>query len=215
MHGDDVGPAAEFFQADEFDPGREAFLHGFGEELVVADDFHAEGVVAGLGYGLADSSAADDAQGFAPKVLRQVGVADLEVALAGFSVQGGQLLVESEDEGQGVLGHGAGVHSQAGGDDDAVLGGGLEVDVVEAGAGAGYGFEFFALGDEFGIHFDARAQDNGVGVCHEWAYDGGVFARRLDYGKSRIDKELFCLFLDRFGKKDCPLFVHVYGSFWV
>jgi hypothetical protein len=144
---------------------------GFGEvELVVGDDFHFEGEGA-LGDGLADAAEADDAEGFASELGAHEGVA---VPLAGTEggVGGGDFAGEGAHEGEGVLGGGDGVGVGGVHDEDAGLGGGFDIDVVDTDAGAGDGFEFAGVGEFGSADLDTGTDDDAVIV----AEDFGEFA---------------------------------------
>ena len=127
---------------------------------VVADDLHAEAVLALLHGKLGDAAAADHAEGLAAQLVGVLHVhADEEVAAAELAVNIGEALGAHEHQHHGVLGNGIGV---AGGrvDDGNVLGVGMiHVDVVEAGALLADDLEVGA-----GIH---HLGGDGLGAAHD------------------------------------------------
>ncbi len=170
VEGDVVAHGEEGVEVlDHFDLAIEG---GFGEvEFVEGDDFHFEGEGT-LGDGFADAAVADDAEGFAGELGSHEGIA---VPLAGAEggVGGGDFAGEGGHEGEGVFGGGDGVGVGGVHDENAGFGGGFDIDVVDADAGAGDGFEFAGFAEiEIGT-FDAGADNDAVIV----AEGGGEFRR--------------------------------------
>ena len=109
--------------------------HAFGgHEGVMGDHVHLEGEGA-AGHLRADWPEADKSKGVAAKLGAHEG-ATLPLTAAQRAVGAGDVASEGDEQGEGVLGGGDGVAAGRVHDDDAALGGGVEVDVVDARAGA-------------------------------------------------------------------------------
>ena len=122
-----------------------------------------------------DAAGADDAHGFALEVEAQEAI-EGEIAFAD-AVEGAVgFAVEGKDEGDGVLGDGVGGVGGDADDGDVVLAGGIEIDVVEAGAAGGN--QARAAGGEGGD--DALVEyvvDEDADAFEAMSETGGVFAK--------------------------------------
>ena len=135
VEGEEVGVLEELFERDQ--EGTALLLSNFSCVGVVGEDFHVEGGGEFRDYS-ADGAEADDAEGLTVEFESTV----VNVAVDGVfpltglevAVEVGDAAGEGEHEANGVFRDGAGVASGGVDDDDAVLGGGVEVDVVEGGA---------------------------------------------------------------------------------
>ena len=129
------------------------------EVRIVADDVHAEAILALLHGELGDTAAADHTEGLAAELIGVLHAhADKEVAAAELTVDIGETLGAHEHQHDGVLGDGVGV---AGGrvDNGDVLGVGVvHVDVIEAGALLADDLEVLA-----GVH---HLGGDGLGAAH-------------------------------------------------
>ena len=140
MDGDEVGAFQDVFEADDFD----AFygLAGF-DQGVVCDHVHAESG-GFFGDGASDASEAEYAEcGAAGAVHGLVEGYVCPAAAFDFGVVLSEAAVECEDHADCVVGDF--VHAVVGDvcDDDAELGGGWDVDVVDADAVSGGDHAFF------------------------------------------------------------------------
>ena len=109
------------------------------DERVEGDDVHAEALRA-LGDELADAAEAEDAE----RLVEQLGareLAALPLACAQALVRLRDVAGEREQQRERVLGRRHDVRLRRVGDDDPALGGGRDVDVVDADAGAADGLE--------------------------------------------------------------------------
>src|SRR5690606_11798106 len=113
-------------------------VHGLGaaggEVGIVGDDLHAEGDGA-LGDFAADATHADDAEGFAVDFVTAEGLAIPTSGLHGGGGLGDRTGA-AKDVRKGELGGGDGVARGGVHHDDTALGGGLDIDIVHADAGA-------------------------------------------------------------------------------
>ncbi len=160
MEGEKVGGFEDFIDGDEGD----AILAGDdrGDEGVVADEVHAESRGA-TGDFKANAAEADDAEGLAAEF------GALEGFFVPFSgvhggVGAGDGAGEGDHEAEGEFGYGYGVGARGVHDNDAAMGGGVGVDIVDAYTGAADDAEFGRVGEEFCVGLDGRADHEGVGV---------------------------------------------------
>ena len=145
-------------------------LAGF-DEGVVGDDVHAE-ADGFVGDGATDAAVSEDAEGCAAGsvhrlvegYLRPAAGFDLGVVLA-------EAAVEGEDHSDGVVGDF--VHAVVGdvGDDDAELGSGWDVDVVDADAVSGSDHALFGGFEDVAGHL-GEAEHDDVGVGCEFGEGG-------------------------------------------
>ena len=77
-------------------------------------------------------------------------------------IGGGNLAGEAHHQGQGVLGRGQGGGCGGIQDENALGGGGIEVDVVNTDTGPGDGFQDARVFKHFGRHFCAGANDERI-----------------------------------------------------
>ena len=153
-----VGGGVDFFQLGQ--PDALLFGHRGRDERIVRDNFHPEGPRPPRHFH-ADSSQAHDAQGFAaqfcalqrfllplPGMHQLVGAAD--VASHG------------QHERQSVLGHGDGIGAGSVHDRDALAGSGIQIDVVDAHAGAPDHPQLAGMFQQVGVHLHRRANDQRV-----------------------------------------------------
>ena len=132
VDGDEVAFGEDFVEGAELDAeGLEALG---GDEGVVADDVHLEAAGATGDFG-ADAAEAEDAEGLAAQ-LDADELAALPLAGGEGRVGGGDVAGEGEHQADGVLGGGDGDGGGGVDDDDAAGGGRVDVDVVDADAGA-------------------------------------------------------------------------------
>ena len=137
MDGDVVGLGEEFVERDALD------LHGLGatggEVRVVGEYAHAEGLGA-FGDFAADAAETDDTEG----LFKEFDAGEtFSIPLAGFHRSGGLRHGPrtAEDVGKRELGGRHGVARGGVHDDHAAFGGGIDIDVVHADAGAAHDFE--------------------------------------------------------------------------
>ena len=160
VEGEVVGRLEDFIDGDEGDVVLAS--DDWGDEGIVADDFHAEAAGA-AGDFEADAAEADDAEGLAAEFGALEG---FFFPLAGVhgGVGGGDRAGERDHEADGEFGDGDGVGAGGVHDDDAAMGGGVDVDVVDAYAGAADDAEFGGGLEQLGVDLDGGADDEGVGV---------------------------------------------------
>ena len=158
VHADEVALAVEPVDLDGL--GAEGADALDRDERVVGDDVHLEGEGA-TGHLGADGAEPDEAEGAAAK-LGAHEVAPAPLAAAQGAVGAGDVAGEGHEQGERVLGGGDGVAARRVHDDDAALGGGLEVDVVHAGAGAGDDLEASGVGEGVGRDRGLAAHDEGL-----------------------------------------------------
>ena len=161
VEGDDVELGKELIEVfDEFDAAVED--GGSGDEGVEAEDVHFHGEGAD-GDGFADTAEADDAEGFAGELSAfelsffPLGGAGLDVGIGG-----GDFAGEGVHESEGVFCGGEGGGLGGVHDEDAFFGGGGEVDVIDADAGAGDALEVAGVLEAFGGDFSAGAYDEAI-----------------------------------------------------
>ena len=140
---------------------------GCGEEGIVGDDGHAEGLGA-LGELGADAAHAEDGEALAVEFDALKGLAvPLSRRRASRRGPGPMLRASAEHQGEGVLGGGNRVAARRVHHDHAVVGGGGAVDVVDADAGAADGFEVLRRGENFGGDLGFGADDEAVVVADD------------------------------------------------
>ena len=129
---------------------------------IVRDDLHAEGEGAAGNFD-ADAAQSDDAQGLAAKL---AALQRLLFPLAG--MHGGvgprELTRQGQHESERVLGDRYGIAAGRVHHHDAALGGGVEIDVVDAHAGASDDAQLGRLVHHGCIDEGRRAHQNGVGI---------------------------------------------------
>ena len=131
---------------------------------VVGDDVGTEGGQP-LGYQLPDAAETDDAHGLA----EDLGAGEcraLPGVLAKRRVGGGDLSRRRKQESQRMLGGAVDVGGRRVDDQDAACGSGIDVDVVQANAGAGDDLELGRGGEDLGVHRGCRAHQQRVGLGH-------------------------------------------------
>ena len=161
VEGDDVGSGEGFIGR-----GGETDLHfigaGLGEEGVIGDNLHVEGLGA-LGELGSDAAHADDGEGFT------VEFDALEGFTGGFEITGNDSGVAEGDvagggthESEGVLGGGNGVSGGRVHHNHAVGIGGITIDVVDADAGAANSLEPGGGGEDLGGDLGLGANDESI-----------------------------------------------------
>ena len=173
MDGDDVGLLDDRVDVDQGDAVEGGLLGG--DERVVADDVHLQ-AAGPVGHGLADLAQADDAQRPAAQLDAGEGAA-LPLAPAHRGVGGGGLVGQREHQGDRLLGRRDGVAGRGVDDHDAGLGGGLEVDVVDADAGPADDDQAGGVGEDVGRDLDLAANQQRVVVADD---RGELFGRQPD-----------------------------------
>ncbi len=166
--GDDVGVAQDLFQFHELDTQILAAL--LGDVGVVGDDVHLEGLGASR-HPAADLAQPDDAQGLALEFIAGEGSA-LPFAALEAVVGHGNIAAEAEQDRHGVLGGRVDVAEGSVDDNDALLAGVLDVDVVDADAGAGDDLQALAGVDQRRVDLGAAAGDDGVVAGDEFVQFG-------------------------------------------
>ena len=168
----------------------DAHLRGAGglDVGVVGDDLHAEGGHP-LGDQHADAAEADDAEGLLAQldagVLAALPLAVLERGVGRRDVAGG-----GDEQAAGELGGGDDVGGRRVDDHHAGLGGGGDVDVVEADAGAGDDLELPGGGDRLRVDLGRAADEDGVDVGdrgEEFGSVGAVAVPDLEVGAQGVD----------------------------
>ncbi len=162
MHRDEVGAGQQFVEGEQFDTQ----LSGAGRRhvRVVRHDVGAEGGQP-LGHQLPDPAKADDADGLA----EDLGAGErraLPGVLAQCRVGGRDLPSRRKQQSHRMLGGAVDVRRRRVDDQDAAGGGGVDVDVVQADAGAGDDLELGAGGEHLGVHGGRRAHQQRVGLGH-------------------------------------------------
>lgn len=154
---DEVGLFHGFIDLlDEFDTEEAGFASG--QIGIVSDDPHAEGHGA-AGEFTADAAHAEDGEGFVVE-FHAFELFAFPFAGDDGGVGLGDVPGEGEHEAEGVFGGGDGI---AGGRihyDHPVLGGGGDIDVIDADAGAADGFEIGCSLENFGGYFRLAADDD-------------------------------------------------------
>ncbi len=143
----------------------QGFGAGAGKVGIVSEDFHAEGGGA-FGDFAADAAHAEDAKGLVVKF------GALKILAAPFAfLHGGvglrNLAGQGHKHGKGQFGGGNGVAAGGVHHDDAALGGGIDIDIVHADAGAADDAEIGGGGDDLLGDLGLGADDHGVNVFHE------------------------------------------------
>ncbi len=157
MQRDEIGAAQEFVELDFFDAEMQRALGG--EIRIVGDHLHlqADGAV---GDDRADIAAADDAERLGENLDAEKLVL-LPFAGARRSVGLGDLPRQRQHQRDGVFGGGDRIAERRVHDDDAARGGGRNIDIVDADAGAADHFEavglFQKLGGDLGGGADGEA----------------------------------------------------------
>ncbi len=132
------------------------------DERIVGDDFHAEGAGAGGNF-LSDSAEAAESERLATKFgarqLLLVPDATLHRGVGRRHRAG-----EREHQRERVLGDADAVAAGRIHDQDAARAGRVEIDVVDAGAGAGNHPKFRSGGEQLLVNFRRAAHDERVGV---------------------------------------------------
>ena len=206
---DEVGAAQQLIQLDLFHAEVE---RAFGGEVgIVGDHLHLQPDGA-VGDDRADIAAADDAQRLAENFHAQKFVL-LPLAGAGRGVGFGDLPRQRQHQRDGVLGGGDRIAERRVHHDDAARGGGGNVDIVDADAGAADHFEAFCLLDNFCRHLgggaDRQPIETGDGRGElflvlaegglEFDGDAAVLEDRHGGGRERVGDE-------NFGRHDeCPV----------
>ena len=130
------------------------------EVRIVADDVHAEAVLALLHGELGDTAAADHTEGLAAELIGVLHAhTDEEVAAAELTVDIGETLGAHEHQHDGVLGDGVGVAGRRVDNGDVLGVGVVHVDVIEAGALLADDLEVLA-----GVH---HLGGDGLGAAHD------------------------------------------------
>ena len=159
MKGDEVGPREELVaRLDALDAELAEALGG--DELVEGDHVHVEGLGA-LGDELADAAEADHAQRLAVELVAAVARAR-PLARDQRAVRLGHVATQRQRQRQRVLGGGDRVRLGRVGDDDPALGGGRDVDVVDAGAGAADHLHALGARDQLRGQLGRRADQDRV-----------------------------------------------------
>lgn len=157
---DVVGPGAELVDRQQ----RDAQVGGDvrGDERVVGDDLHAEGA-GPLADLLPDTSESHDAE----RLAAQLGAGEaalLPALLLHGRIGGGHRAREGEHEREGVLRDADAVGARGVHDDDPAGAGFVEVDVVDAGAGARDDAQARSGGDHLAVDRGRAPHDQAVGV---------------------------------------------------
>ena len=168
MQGDDVGFGKELVERDVLNSDLEAVWI---LDAIVGEDVAAE-AVEDAGDAVADLARAEDADGAAPHVKADQAV-EREVAFANAVVGAMELAIEGEHKANRVFGDGVGRVGRYTNDADAEFVGGLEDDVVEAGA---------AESDQARAAFMERAKD----LCIERVLDEGADDGEAGCQRSRL-----------------------------
>ena len=124
-----------------------------------ATTLHAEGARA-VGHFLADAAEPDDAERLAAKLRAHQALLVPDAALHR-GIRGPHRAREREHQRPGVLGDADAVRAWGVHDDDAAVGGGADVDVVDAGAGAGDHPKTWRRGDELFVRPAWRCERSG------------------------------------------------------
>ena len=160
VDGDVVGEGEDFVEGGDGDA--EGLRAGFGEIRVVGEHLHAEGEGA-LGDFGADAAEAEHSEGLA----KELGAGErLAVPLAFVHGLDGfrDRTREGEEVGERQLGGGDGVARGGVHHDDAALGSGFDVDVVDAYAGAADADKAVGGGEDFAGDLGLGADQDGVDV---------------------------------------------------
>ncbi len=162
VHRDEVGAAQQLVERQQFD----AELGGARRRhvRVVGDDVGAERGQP-LGHQLADAAEADHADGLA----EDLGAGErrpLPGVLAQRRVGGGDLPGRGQQQRQRMLGGAVDVRRRRVDHQHAARGGGVDVDVVQADAGAGDDLQLGRGGQHLGVDGGGRAHQQRVGFRH-------------------------------------------------
>ena len=158
VHADEVALGVEAADLDGF--GAEGADALDRDERVIGDDVHLEGEGA-TGHLGTDRAEADEAEGAAAK-LGAHKVAAAPLAAAQGTVGAGDVASKGDEQGESVLGGGDGVAARRVHDHDAALGGGLKIDVIHPGAGAGDDLEAAGVGEGVGRDLGLAAHHEGL-----------------------------------------------------
>ena len=165
VDGDDVGPREQLVEADELDAVVGGLLRG--DERVDPDDGHLHRPGADRD-GLADLAEPDDAEG--PAAQLEAGeLGSLPLAASERRVGRGDPAGDAVQQREGVLGGRDRVAGRGVDDDDARVGGRLEVDVVHADPGPADDDEPLAGRDQLGVDLDLAPDDERVVVADDRA----------------------------------------------
>ena len=172
VHGDEVGARQHLVERRLLDAELLGAL--VGQEGIVGDHAHLEADGA-LGDDRADVAATDQAQRLEAELGAHEAVL-LPLAGLGRGVGVGDLAGHGEHQGDGVLGGGDGVAVGRVHDHDAVRGGRLDVDIVDADAGAADDLQLLGLGQNLGGDLGGRADGQALVVADDGAQLGGLQA---------------------------------------
>ena len=163
-----------------------------GDELVEGDHVHVEGLGA-LGDELADAAEADHAQRLAIELVAAV-ARTRPFAADERPVCLGHVSKQRQGQRQRVLGRRDRVRLWRVGDDDSALGGGRDIDVVDACAGAADRLHAIGARDQLGGQLGRRADQDRVeladalgelaGIPIETELDVEALAQQLDAGSA-------------------------------
>ncbi len=158
MQGEVVGDGVNFFQLGQADSL--LFCHRSRNKGIVGDDFHPESSRPPRHFH-ADSPQTHDTQSFAPQfgalqrfLLPLPGVHEL--------VRPSDVARHGEHERQRVLGHGDGIGTGSIHHCDALARGSIQINVVDAHAGAPDDPQFAGMFQQIGVHLHRRANDKRV-----------------------------------------------------
>ena len=173
VHGDEVGPRQHLVERRLL----HAKLGGalVAQERIVGHDAHLEADGA-LRHDRADVAAADQAQ----RLEAELGAHEAVLfPLAGLrrGIGLGHLAGDREHQRDGVLGRGDGVAERRVHHHDAVGGGGLDVDIVDADAGAAHDLELLGFRQHLGRDLGRRPYGQPLVVADDGAQLGGLQAR--------------------------------------
>jgi len=179
-----------------------------GDVGVERDDVHPQRV-AFLGDLLADAAEADDAQRL-PVELRAEIVALGPLAVLEAAVGLRDRARRGEDHADGVLGGRTDVRIRRVGDDDAVVGCRVDVDVVDADAGASDDDHVLGRVEHSLVHVGAGADDQRVGVRHGLEECVALHVVGRLHLVARLAERLDTLVRDRVGDE----YLHTPGKPW-
>ena len=161
VQGDVVGGVVELVQrAHHGDPG---VVGGGSRDVgIVRDQLHLEAGGAARDFH-PDAPQPDDAQRLAAQLAAHQRFL-LPLAAAGEGVGPGQVASQCQHHPQCVLGHRHGIGAGRVHDRDALLGGGFQVDVVDAYAGPPDDPQLLGVFQQLGVGMHRRADDEGVRI---------------------------------------------------
>ena len=133
-----------------------------GDEGVVANERHAEGVGA-AGDFEADAPEPDDAERLAPQLGALQGLL-IPLARVHGAVGARNRPAHGDHQAEGELGYGDGVGARGVHHHDALVGGGIGVDVVDADSGAANNPKLGGVREEGGVGLHSGADDECVGI---------------------------------------------------